>query len=964
MSPSAPEDVVLALERALREKIEGEVAFTPGARALYASDASNYRHPPLGVVFPRTVEDVVAAHAIARDLEVPLLSRGGGTSLAGQGCNAALVLDFTRHLHCIHELDPERRRVRVEPGCILDALQKHLAPHGLCFGPDPSTSAQCTLGGMIGNNACGVHSQMAGRTSDNVAELEVLTYDGHRLTVGRDGERLPEILNAGGPQAEIYRRLVELRDRYGAQIRDRFPPIPRRVSGYNLDELLEENGFHVARALTGTEGTCATILSAVVELVPDPPAKALAILGFDDICAAADAIREVVEHDPIGCEGIDHNFVRYARRLFESHDASDVVPAGDAWLAVEMGGAEPSEAEEKAREVARGLSAHATVTSDPERQALFWTARKSALGAEYASPEGRAVLPGWDDAAVAPERLGGYLREYLELVERFGYRTYIYGHFGHGCVHSRMDFDLQSQPGRTRFREFVEASADLVCRHGGSLSGEHGDGQARGALLPRMFGPELVDAFGEFKRIWDPRERLNPGRVVDPLPVTSGLRREMNTPREEAATAFAYPRDGGSFLRATERCIGIGACRREATGLMCPSYKVTRDEKHSTRGRARLLREMLDGSLVAGGWGDAEVKEALDLCLACKGCKTDCPAQVDMATYKAEFLAQYYRRRGRPLRTYLFGYADRWIHLGSHLPRLVNLLAQAPGLRTLASRIAGTAPKRSLPRLAHRRFTAWFRAHEREPRDSDSRQGLPVVLFPDTFTNHLDPQIAQAAVRVLEGAGFRPRIPRHRLCCGRPLYDAGLLGSARVYLRRVLEGLGEEVQEGLPVVVLEPGCASVFRDELVELFPEDPEAQALSRQTVLLPELLAGTDLALGETPAYGRTIHQPHCHQRAVLGTSDEERLLSALSAEVLQPEPSCCGLAGAFGFHAGRPYEVSMACGERALFPAIRDASADTLIVADGFSCREQIRHGTGRRARHIAEVLDEVMAQVSRS
>jgi len=927
-----------ALEDDLRRSVRGEVRFDAGSRALYATDASNYRQVPIGVVVPRDEEDLIAAVAACRRHDAPLVQRGGGTSLAGQCCNAAVVIDGSRHLAGILEIDPERRRARVRPGTVLDDLRREAGRHGLTFGPDPATHAWCTLGGMIGNNSCGVHSMTAGRTSDNVEELEILTYDGLRLRVGATPEpEIDRIVRAGGRRGEIYRRLRELRDRYAGLIRERFPRIPRRVSGFNLDELLPERGFHVARALAGSEGTCVTFLEATVRLVPAPGARVLVVVGYEDVVQAAEQVPELLAAGPIGLEGMDRFLVdnEFTRRSYR--EALSRLPEGGAWLLIEFGGDTRAEAAEQARRFTREIGRPALVVEDPAEQSKIWQVREAAVGTTSRDPRLGDAWPGWEDSAVPPDRLASYLRDLKALLGRFGYGAALYGHFGEGCLHARIDFDLASPEGVREYRSFLEAAADLVAAHGGSLSGEHGDGQQRGELLPRMFGEELVQAFREFKAIWDPGNRMNPGKKVDPLPLDADLRPGLRLQSPE--TAFRYPGDAGSFARAASRCVGVGKCRREEGGTMCPSFMATREEKHSTRGRARLLFEMLEGEVIRDGWRSAEVREALDLCLACKGCRTECPAGVDMATYKAEFLHHHYEGRLRPRTAYTLGFVHWWARLASHAPGLANRLGES------MKGIAGVHPGRRLPSFAKQTFRDGF------ARRKLAGTGQPVLLWPDTFTNFFQPEIAHAAVEVLEAAGRRVSIPRRILCCGRPLYDFGRLDLARRQLRQILDSLRPEIDAGVPMVGLEPSCVAVFRDELINFFPQDETARRLSAQTFTLAEFLVRE----GFEPPLRRkkALVHGHCHHHAVMGMGADRALLgqAGLDFEIL--DSGCCGMAGAFGFERDH-YDVSIACGERVLLPAVREASMETVILADGFSCREQISQVTGRRARHLAEEL----------
>jgi FAD/FMN-containing dehydrogenase/Fe-S oxidoreductase len=947
MSPSIGHARDLA--RDLATAVSGEVRFDEGSRALYSTDASNYRQVPIGVVLPRTIDDVIATVEVCRNYGAPILPRGGGTSLAGQCCNVALVIDCSKYLRRVLEVDPERATARVEPGVVLDDLQRAAAPHDLMFAPDPSTHDHCTLGGMIGNNSCGVHSVIGGRTAENVVELELLTAEGDRLRVGATGEgELGSLVEGGGRRGELYRRLRDLRDRYAEPIRDRFPQIPRRVSGFNLDELLPEKGFNLARALTGTEGTCATVLEATVRLLPRGRHDALAVLGFSDVFEAADAVPEILEAEPSGLEGMDDVLLQDINRKGMHPRAREALPEGRGWLLVEFRSDTLEEARSRAESLVRRPQlrrASGRVYDDPDDKKLIWGVRESGLGATAFVPGMRDTWEGWEDSAVPPERFGDYLRELRALLERYGYHGAFYGHFGDGCLHTRIDFELTTAEGIARWRSFLDEATDLCVGYGGSLSGEHGDGQSRAELLPRMFGKELVEAFREFKAIWDPGNRMNPGKVVEPATITSNLRLGTGYAPPEPETHFRFPSEG-SFSRAALRCVGVGECRRPGGGVMCPSYMVTREEKHSTRGRARMLFEMLQGDVVTQGWRDQHVKEALDLCLACKGCRTECPVNVDMATYKAEFMSHYYEGRLRPLPGYAMGLIPWWARLASAAPSFANALTQTPGLSHLMKVTAGLAPKRPIPPFAPVPFTRWFRAR---PSGSGSRG--TVLLWPDTFNNYFHPAIAAAGAVALERFGFRVVIPARALCCGRPLYDYGMLRLAKRFLRRTLGELRELIRAGIPLVGLEPSCVAVFRDELTNLFPDDEDAKRLSDQSFTLAEFLQREDVDLPSLthPA----LVQRHCHHASVMGFDADRTILEAIGLDLEVLDSGCCGLAGSFGFERDK-YDVAQAAGERVLFPAVRSAPDGTLVLADGFSCREQIHHGTGRRAVHLAQVV----------
>ncbi len=952
---------VTSLERELTKNIRGEVRFGDGDRALYSTDSSNYRQIPIGVVVPRSRDDIIATVAACRKFGAPITGRGGGTSLAGQCCNVAVVIDFTKYYNRILEIDQERKLVRVEPGIVLDEMNHAVQEQGLVFGPDPATHSHCALGGMIGNNSCGVHSVMAqfygggARTSDNVHELEVLLYDGTILRVGKTCDAdLKRIVDEGGRRGEIYGKLLGIRDRYGDLVRQRYPKIPRRVSGYNLDELLPENGFHVARALVGTESTCMIILEATLELMRNQPVRSLVMFGYPDIYSAGDHVPEVLKHKPVGLEGIDDVLVK-AMRVKKLHiNDVDMLPDGNGWLLVEFGGDSKEEADQKAKALMdemRGKTNPPTMKlfNDPHEERRMWNVRDAGLGASARVPNEPDTWEGWEDSAVPPDKVGNYLRDFRALLTKYGYLCVLYGHFGQGCIHTRIDFGLKNAEGIKQYLAFTNEAADLVVRYGGSLSGEHGDGQSRGELLPKMFGEELVQGFREFKAIWDPDWKMNPGKIVKPYRRDENLRYGEHYNPPQWPTFFKFPNDRGSFSYAIERCVGVGQCRRHENGTMCPSYMVTREEKDSTRGRARLLWEMLDGSVIGKrGWREEAVKDALDLCLSCKGCKADCPVNVDMATYKSEFLSHYYEHRARPIHAYAFGLIHVWARLAQIAPGLVNVINRAPFTSNLFKSIVGVASARKIPEFARQSFTSWFR--KREQHTGNRRQ---VLLWPDTFNNFFHDKTARAAVEVLEHAGFSVVVPKVDLCCGRPLYDYGMLGTARRWLSQILTKLKDEIEAGIPLVGLEPSCAAVFRDELVEMFPSNEQALRLSKQTFTFAEFFMKCAPDYDPPKLARKALLHGHCHHKAVMKFDTECELLKKMNVDFELVDSGCCGMAGAFGFEKDH-YDVSIACGERVLLPRVRNAPNDTLIIADGFSCREQIRQTTDRTALHIAEVM----------
>jgi FAD/FMN-containing dehydrogenase/Fe-S oxidoreductase len=954
---AAPAGDYSALEAALRRAVRGDVRFDAGSRAAYSTDASNYRQVPIAVVCPRDVDDAVDAVRVCHDHDVPVLSRGGGTSLGGECCNVAVVLDWSKYVHGVESVDVDAQTAIILPGTVLDDGNRELRQHGLVIGPKPATHSHCTLGGMIGNNSCGATAQWSGTTAANVTRLEVLTYDGVRMWVGPTTEQDHARIRAeGGRKAEIFQALRTLRDKYAEQIATRFPDIPRRISGYNLPELDDDHGFNLARALVGTESTCVTVLRAELKLMRPPSKQITVLLGYPDIGAAGDAAPRVARHSPIQLEGLDNKVLRYEREERRPTDVLDALPDGNAWLMVEVGGDSDDDVHAAAQRLVDDVAdGNAVILDEPDQRSRLMAVREAALATTARTPNGPDAWPGWEDSAVAPDRLGDYLRALGELLDEYGYGdTSLYGHFGQGCVHCSIPFDLTSAPGIAKYRDFVERAARLCVEHRGSLSGEHGDGQARGELLDVMYGADVVHAFEEFKAIFDPGNRMNPGKVVHANKLDADLRLGADYAPAQPDTHFRFHDDDGAFSRAALRCAGVGECRRSEPGggVMCPSYQVTREEEHSTRGRARILFEMVNGGVIEDGWRSAAVKDSLDLCLACKGCKSDCPVQVDMATYKAEFLAHHYAGRLRPRDHYSLGWLPAVARVAALAPGLANTVARLP----LAKRLAGVDPQRSLPRFAPARIDRWLR---RRPPAGTGERGK-VLLFPDSFTTAFAPGIAAAAVGVLEAAGFRVVVPRKAVCCGLTWISTGQLDVAKRVLRSTVDTLSPYIREGLPMVGLEPSCTAVFRSDLGELFGRDQDADRLARQTRTLAELLteqapdfrprlAGTD----GTPV--KAIVQRHCHQHAVLGFGPDQEVMATVGLQAEDLQSGCCGLAGNFGMTPAHR-DVSLACAEQALLPAVRDAEPATVVLADGFSCRTQIEDAdTGRRAVHLAEVLN---------
>ncbi|WP_083749644.1 FAD-binding and (Fe-S)-binding domain-containing protein [Frankia sp. CcI49] len=973
------------LRAALRRAGVGDLDDSSLTRSLYSSDASLYRVEPRVVVHPRDAGEVLAVLDVARGLSVPVTSRGAGTSLAGNAVGSGIILDFYRHMNRLLDVDPEAGIATVEPGIVQAALQRAVIPAGWRFGPDPSTHNRCTIGGMIGNNACGSRALGYGRTADNVLGLDFLTGAGERFTCGGlatpgmtatlgapgapgapGASALPGAPGSSGVSGEP--RLVgELRELIGeslAVVRTELGRFGRQVSGYSLEHLLPERHFDLARALVGSEGTLGIVLAAQLRLVRDPAHRILVALGYPDMPTAADAVPAILPFGPVACEGLDVSIVDVVRR---GRGASSVppLPRGDGWLFVELAGDDPGALGETARALAAeaGALEHRMIT-DAAQMARLWRIREDGSGLVARTADGTPAHAGWEDAAVPPERLGGYLREFRALLTDHGLTGVPYGHFGDGCVHIRIDFPFDRSDGRARFREFLFAAARLAATHGGSMSGEHGDGRARGELLPLMYSPAAIELFGRVKALFDPDNLLNPGVIVDPAPVDADIRVAAAKPRRHGL-ALTYHDDRGDLSMAVHRCTGVGRCIAGPAGagnVMCPSYLATREEKDSTRGRARVLQDAVAGNLGPAGLAAPEVHEALDLCLSCKGCASDCPTGVDMASYKAEALYQKYRHRLRPRAHYLLGWLPRWLRLAAAVPGAAGVLNTVAGwgwARPLVAWLVGVDRRRELPRLATRTFRSSVRSSVRRtppapPARTDAGEAGrlgEVVLFVDTFSNHFSPPAAHAAVEVLERAGWAVRLPERQVCCGLTWFSTGQLPGARRQMARTVAELLPHVRAGRLVVGVEPSCTAALRTDAVELLAT-PEAREVADAVRTLAELLESTpDYRPPSLASMGPLIAQPHCHHHAVLGWSPDARLLADAGADV-QQLGGCCGLAGNFGVERGH-HDISVQVAEQQLLPAVR-AKPEATVLADGFSCRTQLDSLTGRHGVHLAELL----------
>jgi FAD/FMN-containing dehydrogenase/Fe-S oxidoreductase len=924
------------LRKDLRSAGIADVRADSTTRAVYSSDASLYRVTPSVVVFPAGHDDVAATLEVCRREGVPITARGGGTSIAGNAVGAGVVLDFSRYMNRVLTIDREARTAVVEPGVVQWVLQRAAAPLGLRFGPDPSSFTRCTIGGMIGNNACGTRALGYGRTSDNVTAMRALTAAGEQLRLDT---------TAGRPASQTLDQLAAVAGSGLATIRTEFGRFGRQVSGYSLEHLLPEKGFDVTRLLVGSEGTLAVCTEATVRLVTDPAHRILVVLGYPDIAAAGDAAPLILAHRPTACEGIDSRIVDVVRDR-KGPAAVPPLPAGGAWLFIEVIGDTLDEALEIAERVETSCDAiDSLVVQDTARANALWQIRADGAGLSARSTANRPAHAGWEDAAVPPDRLGAYLRDFDALMAGYGLTGMPYGHFGDGCMHVRIDFPLDRPGGTAVFREFLTAAATLVAGYGGSLSGEHGDGRARSELLPLMYSPEALALMAAVKHTFDPANLLNPGVLVDPRPFDADLRVAAAASLRRNL-ALAYRHDDGDFSQAVHRCTGVGKCRADNTAageVMCPSYAATREEKDSTRGRARVLQEMINGTDIQGGWRAPEVHQALDLCLSCKGCSSDCPTGVDMAAYKAEVLYQSYRRRIRPASHYSLGWLPRWATMASVAPTLANRMTRIAGSAALS--VAGVDRRRHIPAFAPRTFRSWFAAQRPAPGDE-------VALFVDTFTNYFAPEVGIATVQVLQAAGYHPTLTDKQQCCGLTWISTGQLDTARRILGRTLGALAEGVQRGVPVVGIEPSCTAVLRSEAVELVG-GTVAQQVSSSTRTLAELLTERGW---QPPSLAGTqvVAQPHCHHHSVMSWRPDTQLLRDAGAELTRLG-GCCGLAGNFGVEKGH-YEVSVAVAEQQLLPAVRGADADATILADGYSCRTQLADLTDRRGIHLAQLLAE--------
>lgn len=923
-------------------------------RAAYSSDASIFRRIPKAVLEPKSVEDIRDGIAVAKARGWSIISRGGGTSVAGNAIGTGLIIDTSRYFNRILDIDGDNRTATVEPGVVCDALRDAVAEHGLTYGPDPSTHSRCTIGGMVANNACGSHSVAYGTAAENLVSVTIMLANGEEVTFGSNGVS----------DEDIDKQMHQLVDAHANLIDAELGRFPRQVSGYGLHYLLDKHGFDAAKAIAGTEGTVGVITKMTVKLVEVPKVKALAVLAFETVYDAASAAARLRLPGVATIEGMGGDLLDALRSKRGQEKAGGNlpgnrkgIPAG-GWLYCEVGGDSLEEAEALAETVAAFVATvDSVVVSNPQEMRELWRIREASAGVVTRLPDGGEAWPNWEDSAVPPENLADYLRDLYALMDKYSLRGIPFGHFGEGCVHVRISFDFGSEEGIEIFNKFMNEAAELVSSYDGSLSGEHGDGRARSALLDRMYSEEMRALFKQFKNILDPDGLFNPGVLVDPDEVTEGLRMAPGQRTFELTPVHKFSHDRGSMVNAVNRCVGVSACRSEENS-MCPSFQITGDEVHSTRGRARLLSEMFRGESVADGYKSEEVLEALDLCLSCKACASECPVNVDMATYKSEFLHKHYKGKIRPMAHYMMGWLPLLGHIAHKvplLPRIIDMSMRTPVLKTIIAKVGGLDTSRPLIRFAPSSLRKWHKKR------SNNQATKTVVLWPDSFNASLDTSPATAAVEVLETLGYRVEIPQEFVCCGLTWHSTGQLDMTQRVLKQTAKVMKPYTDRGLTVIGIEPSCTVMLKGEATEL-SDDPAIHQLAKSTVSFAEFVAPLikeKVDSGEIqPANISALTQVHCHEKSLGDPQHSAKLLDALGVSQSDIETGCCGLAGNWGFEKGHA-EMSMALGERELFPKVRDAGAQgNAVIADGFSCRTHIDQGTGVAPQHVAEIVRNVL------
>lgn len=923
-------------------------------RAAYSSDASIFRRIPKAVLEPKSVEDIRDGIAVAKARGWSIISRGGGTSVAGNAIGTGLIIDTSRYFNRILDIDGDNRTATVEPGVVCDALRDAVAEHGLTYGPDPSTHSRCTIGGMVANNACGSHSVAYGTAAENLVSVTIMLANGEEVTFDSHGVS----------DENIDKQMHQLVDAHANLIDAELGRFPRQVSGYGLHYLLDKHGFDAAKAIAGTEGTVGVITKMTVKLVEVPKVKALAVLAFETVYDAASAAARLRLPGVATIEGMGGDLLDALRSKRGQEKAGGNlpgnrkgIPAG-GWIYCEVGGDTLDEAEALAETVAVSVrTVDSVVVSEPKEMRELWRIREASAGVVTRLPDGGEAWPNWEDSAVPPENLADYLRDLYALMDKYSLRGIPFGHFGEGCVHVRISFDFGSAEGIEIFNKFMNEAAELVSSYDGSLSGEHGDGRARSALLDRMYSEEMRALFKQFKNILDPDCLFNPGVLVDPDEVTDGLRMAPGQRTFELTPVHKFSHDRGSMVNAVNRCVGVSACRSEENS-MCPSFQITGDEVHSTRGRARLLSEMFRGESVADGYKSEEVLEALDLCLSCKACASECPVNVDMATYKSEFLHKHYKGKIRPMAHYMMGWLPLLGHIAHKvplLPRIIDMSMRTPVLKTIIAKVGGLDTSRPLIRFAPSSLRKWHKKR------SNNQATKTVVLWPDSFNASLDTSPATAAVEVLEALGFNVEIPQEFVCCGLTWHSTGQLDMTQRVLKQTAKVMKPYMDRGLTVIGIEPSCTTMLTGEATEL-SDDPAIHQLAKSTVSFAEFVAPLikeKVDSGEIkPANISALTQVHCHEKSLGDPQHSAKLLDALGVSQSDIETGCCGLAGNWGFEKGHA-EMSMALGERELFPKVRAASAEgSAVIADGFSCRTHIDQGTGFAPQHVAEIVRNVL------
>lgn len=915
------------------------------SRAAYSSDAGIFRRVPAAIAEPENTDQIRDAIAVAVAKGWPIVGRGGGSSVAGNAIGEGLIIDTSRYFNRILSIDPEKRIAVVEPGVVCDALVDAAAKHGLTYGPDPSTHSRCTIGGMVANNACGSHSVAFGTAAENLIDISLMLTDGREITVNKDGCDDPE----------IDAKLRELASNNADLIEAELGRFPRQVSGYGLHYL----AYDVAKAMAGSEGTIGVITRLSVKLVPAPKVKSLAVLAFDTVFDAARAAAELRLPGVTTIEGMGGDLLAALRSKQGQSQAGENLPGNrkglvaGGWLYCETGGDTDEEARRQAEAVATAVDTiDYVVVSDPSEMRELWRIRESSAGIVTRLADGGEAWPNWEDSAVPPENLADYLRDLYLLMEKYDYQGIPFGHFGEGCVHVRISFDFSTEAGVKKFEKFMNEAAALVSSYGGSLSGEHGDGRARSALLNRMYSPAMISLFEQFKLIFDPDRVFNPGVLVWADPVTEGLRMDIGQRNLEITPIHSFSQDEGSMINAVNRCVGVSACRSEQDA-MCPSFQITGDEVHSTRGRARILSEMFRGASIPDGYRSDEVNEALDLCLSCKACASECPVNVDMSTYKAEFLSHHYQGRIRPMAHYVMGWLPLLGHIAHKipfLPALIDATLSSPRLSPLVRKVGGLADRPLIP-FAHRSLRAIKPAQA---------TGEPIVLWPDSFNTNLDTGPARAAISTLEALGFSVIIPQEFVCCGLTWHSTGQLSMAKKVLEHTATVMKPYLDQGLTIVGLEPSCTVMLQDEATEL-SENPDLKRLAQYTKPFAEVIAPkiTELVEQGSIAVETTtaLTQVHCHERSLGDPQHAATVLQALGVDGETIDSGCCGLAGNWGFEKDHA-EMSFALGERELFPKVRQTNGH--VIADGFSCRTQIEQGTGTKATHLAEVVLNILKE----